>query len=93
MGKTGGGYWYGLAMCCGLFVLVVALSGCCAPHSQPGACRPAGCGPTVMCPAVVPQYAEPQWSYYDRAGVPRVMGDTRLRAHLGLLPGAGAVAE
>ena len=47
----------------------------------------------MMCPAVVPQYAEPQWRYFDRAGVPRVMGDTRLRAHLGLLSDAGGVAE
>jgi len=91
MWKSGGGYWYGFAAVCGLFVLAVVLSGCCAPNTR--ACGPPACGPPAMCPAVVPQYAEPQWSYYDRAGVPRVMGDTRLRAHLGLLPDAGAVAE
>lgn len=92
-GRSYCGVW--LAVCVGLFVFSVSLSGCVVQPQRPGACGPHGCAPpaTMMCPAVVPQYAEPQWRYFDRAGVPRVMGDTRLRAHLGLLSDAGGVAE
>tara|TARA_R110002072_G_scaffold238769_3_gene396402 strand:- start:20799 stop:21131 length:333 start_codon:yes stop_codon:yes gene_type:complete len=39
------------------------------------------------------QYAEPQWPYYDTSGTPRIMGDTRLRSHLGVAATPGEVAE
>lgn len=39
-------------------------------------------------------YAEPHWPYYDQNGTPRVMGDSRLRHHLGVMPSQPApVAE
>jgi hypothetical protein len=99
-----GGRWLGRAVRAVLVaVACVLLPGCivspkCGPSAcGPSACGPGGCAVAPMCPAVSPSaashYAEPMWPYYDPAGVPRVMGDTRLRAHLGLSAPAVHFAE
>lgn len=83
-----------------LLVSLLALaSGCCGPR---------GCAVTAVCPPAphgIPhhyvehcthpphQYAEPQWPYYDQSGTPRIMGDARLRSHLGVPAAPGDVAE
>jgi hypothetical protein len=65
-----------------LALLTVALAaGCCAP------CH--GCQPHPShhgYHAHPRQYAEPQWPYVDPMGHPRLMGDSRLRQHLGAPP-------
>lgn len=79
--------------------LLALASGCCGPRG----CGPQGCPVVSACPPhgqphhftcpVPRQYAEPQWPYYDPSGTPRIMGDTRLRSHLGVSAASGEVAE
>lgn len=92
-----------------LFSLLAIATGCRGPACGPGGCSGAYvCPPSAYCvtphgrphhyiehltkPAPQ-QYAEPQWPYYDQSGTPRIMGDTRLRSHLGVPATPGEVIE
>ena len=70
-----------LLLCCLTFIV----AGCCCPPPPPQR--------HIGHHAAPYHYAEPHWPYYDQNGTPRIMGDTHLRHHLGVIPPNPAPSE